>query len=198
MLQGLVGATESSSSSGFSKNATGSSSSGTVAAGISVGDRVVRGPAWNWGDQDGGPGGYGTVIDVRGVDSIAFQCIVKDHASNRISSASWIDSRRMLYMNTYDCRKAGAEAGSRKTQPYPMSLMRHALNNPVIRVLRSHTVDLLVMLVLCIQIRTWKGKSRSGIKVRWADTTFVGLYRYASAFRAIHPARLALPNNPRM
>lgn len=35
-------------------------------AGISVGDRVVRGPSWSWAqDQDGGAGGYGTVIDVR-------------------------------------------------------------------------------------------------------------------------------------
>ncbi|CAM9143892.1 unnamed protein product [Scytosiphon promiscuus] len=90
VLQGLVGATESSSSSGSSKSAPGYISGGTVATGISVGDSVVRGPAWNWGDQDGGPGGYGTVID----------------------------------------------------------------------------------------IRTWKGKPRSGIKVRWADTTFDGLYRW--------------------
>lgn len=67
VLEGLVGATESNSSSGANKNATGSSTTAAAATAISVGDRVVRGPAWSWGDQDGGPGGYGTVIDVRGV-----------------------------------------------------------------------------------------------------------------------------------
>lgn len=64
VLQGLAGATESALSS--SKSSPSSSSSGTAIGGISVGDIVVRGPSWNWGeDQDGGPGGYGTVIDVR-------------------------------------------------------------------------------------------------------------------------------------
>jgi len=28
-----------------------------------VGVRVVRGPDWKWGDQDGGEGNAGTVID---------------------------------------------------------------------------------------------------------------------------------------
>lgn len=68
MLQGLAGATESSLAS--NKSPTGSSSSGTAVAGISVGDLVVRGPAWNWGeDHDGGSGGYGTVVEVRGAGS---------------------------------------------------------------------------------------------------------------------------------
>lgn len=67
MLQGLVGATESCLAS--NKSPTGSSSNGTAVAGISVGDRVVRGPAWNWGEHDGGPGGYGTVVEVRGAGS---------------------------------------------------------------------------------------------------------------------------------
>ena len=31
---------------------------------IAVGDRVVRGPAWDWGDQDGGAGGLGIVTEV--------------------------------------------------------------------------------------------------------------------------------------
>eukprot|EP00752_Nemacystus_decipiens_P002251 g2132.t2 len=93
VLQGLAGATESSLGSGKSSSGSGSGSgsSGTAVGGISVGDSVVRGPSWNWGeDHDGGPGGYGTVVD----------------------------------------------------------------------------------------IRTWKGRPRSGIKVRWTDTSFVGLYRW--------------------
>ena len=31
-----------------------------------VGLRVVRGPDWQWGDQDGGEGGVGTVTDLEG------------------------------------------------------------------------------------------------------------------------------------
>lgn len=30
---------------------------------LKVGDRVVRGPSWQWGNQDGGPGNAGTVKD---------------------------------------------------------------------------------------------------------------------------------------
>ena len=30
---------------------------------VGVGVRVVRGPDWKWGDQDGGEGNAGTVID---------------------------------------------------------------------------------------------------------------------------------------
>ena len=32
--------------------------------GASVGLRVVRGPNWSWGDQDGGEGHVGTVVEV--------------------------------------------------------------------------------------------------------------------------------------
>ena len=31
-----------------------------------VGLRVVRGPDWRWGDQDGGEGGLGTVAELEG------------------------------------------------------------------------------------------------------------------------------------
>ena len=34
------------------------------AFGPSIGVRVVRGPAWSWGDQDGGEGYVGTVVEV--------------------------------------------------------------------------------------------------------------------------------------
>lgn len=74
MLQGLVGATESYLAS--NKSPMGSSSNGTAVAGISVGDRVVRGPAWNWGeDHDGGPGGYGIVVEVRRAGSHALRSV---------------------------------------------------------------------------------------------------------------------------
>ena len=35
---------------------------------ILPGLRVVRGPNWKWGNQDGGEGGVGTVVDVVNVD----------------------------------------------------------------------------------------------------------------------------------
>lgn len=31
---------------------------------VEVGLRVVRGPDWKWGEQDGGPGHAGTVVEV--------------------------------------------------------------------------------------------------------------------------------------
>ena len=36
----------------------------TELASISVGSRVVRGPDWSWGDQDGGLGHVGTVVTI--------------------------------------------------------------------------------------------------------------------------------------
>ena len=33
---------------------------------MEVGLRVIRGPDWQWGEQDGGEGHAGTVADVRG------------------------------------------------------------------------------------------------------------------------------------
>lgn len=41
----------------------------TQAWGIFAGARVVRGPDWDWGNQDGGEGKVGKVTDVRGWDS---------------------------------------------------------------------------------------------------------------------------------
>ena len=32
---------------------------------VKVGQRVVRGPDWKWGDQDGGEGNVGTVVEVK-------------------------------------------------------------------------------------------------------------------------------------
>ena len=62
---GLEGATQSTlRPSGGDARKT--AAAAAVASGIAVGDRVVRGPSWNWGArQDGGPGNLGTVIDVR-------------------------------------------------------------------------------------------------------------------------------------
>ena len=36
---------------------------------VQLGLRVVRGPDWQWGDQDGGEGHVGTVVEVGDEDS---------------------------------------------------------------------------------------------------------------------------------
>eukprot|EP01041_Mallomonas_annulata_P000211 gene211-380_t len=37
----------------------------TKSDGVAIGDKVVRGPSWDWGDQDGGAGSFGEVIHIR-------------------------------------------------------------------------------------------------------------------------------------
>ena len=36
---------------------------------VKIGIRVVRGPDWKWGNQDGGNGHVGTVVEVRTADT---------------------------------------------------------------------------------------------------------------------------------
>ncbi|CAM9310758.1 unnamed protein product [Chrysoparadoxa australica] len=38
---------------------------GDQGLGIAVGDRVVRGKDWDWGEQDGGPGSFGDVVEIK-------------------------------------------------------------------------------------------------------------------------------------
>lgn len=54
------------------------------ARGIFVGAKVVRGPDWDWGNQDGGEGKSGTVMDIRGWETESGQSV----ASVRWSSGS--------------------------------------------------------------------------------------------------------------
>lgn len=54
------------------------------ARGIFAGARVVRGPDWDWGNQDGGEGKAGTVTDVRGWETESGRSV----ASVRWSSGS--------------------------------------------------------------------------------------------------------------
>lgn len=94
VLVGLVGATESSMGPS-TKDSAGSRSSDTAVGGISVGDCVVRGPSWNWGeDHDGGPGGYGTVVDVRrrrkGQPLFSFVCGYRFHLCEATVSALYL------------------------------------------------------------------------------------------------------------
>lgn len=45
------------------------------AMGIFPGAQVVRGPDWDWGNQDGGAGTVGQVIDVRGWEQESFRSV---------------------------------------------------------------------------------------------------------------------------
>ena len=67
---------------------------------ISVGSRVVRGPDWQWGDQDGGLGHVGTVVTIGRVQHV--QCppgtvkVTWDHGQSQ--------NYRVGYGGQYDLR----------------------------------------------------------------------------------------------
>ena len=46
------------------------------AKGIFTGARVVRGPDWDWDNQDGGSNSIGQVTDVRGWEMESFRSVV--------------------------------------------------------------------------------------------------------------------------
>lgn len=142
VLLGLEGPTQSSSSSlaGYSSFGAILRIGDTATPGIAVGDRVVRGPSWNWGTtQDGGPGNFGTVIDVR-----------------------FARQKRLPSLGKLCCKFSNNNRFHGQSISY---------------------VDLILFLVyflficLCEQIKPWKGRPGSGIKVRWDVNDFVGLYR---------------------
>lgn len=45
--------------------------------GIFIGAKVVRGPDWDWNDQDGGVGHTGRVVDIRGWDNETSRSVAK-------------------------------------------------------------------------------------------------------------------------
>jgi hypothetical protein len=55
-----------------------------TAANAQVGLRVVRGPNWAWGNQDGGAGGQGTIINMQFINRMPLggATVVWDHAPN--------------------------------------------------------------------------------------------------------------------
>ena len=72
---------------------------------VSVGLRVVRGPDWEWGDQDGGEGHVGTVVEVE-----------KARAGARAAIIQWDCGQRCRYrcgvQGKYDLRAIdGAPTG---------------------------------------------------------------------------------------
>lgn len=56
-----------------------------------MGQRVVRGPDWKWGDQDGGEGNVGTVVEVKyGTDEAATAPQAGDSASASAAPGSTV------------------------------------------------------------------------------------------------------------
>lgn len=60
--------------------------------GIFIGAKVVRGPDWEWGNQDGGPGQSGTVIEIRGWDN---------ESSRSVATVAWTLGTTNVYRLGY-------------------------------------------------------------------------------------------------
>ncbi|KAK0078776.1 hypothetical protein PV325_002110, partial [Microctonus aethiopoides] len=60
--------------------------------GIFIGAKVVRGPDWEWGNQDGGPGKTGRVIDIRGWDN---------ESSRSVATVTWGSGSTNVYRLGY-------------------------------------------------------------------------------------------------
>lgn len=56
--------------------------------GIFVGAQVARGPDWEWGQQDGGKGKIGTVMEIRGWDNIS---------SRSVANVTWTSGSTNVY-----------------------------------------------------------------------------------------------------
>ena len=70
---------------------------------VKVGLRVVRGPDWKWGNQDGGEGQLGTVVDVKTEETPG-----EGHATARAVMVQWDNGSRCNYrcgiQGQYDLR----------------------------------------------------------------------------------------------
>lgn len=70
---------------------------------VKVGLRVVRGPDWKWGNQDGGEGHMGTVVDVKTEETPG-----EGHTSARAVMVQWDTGSRINYrcgiQGQYDLR----------------------------------------------------------------------------------------------
>ena len=65
---------------------------------VEVGLRVVRGPDWAWGAQDGGPGHTGTVVEVGGSNSVT----TPDKTVVVVWDSGNKTNYRVGYQNAYD------------------------------------------------------------------------------------------------
>lgn len=60
--------------------------------GIFIGAKVVRGPDWEWGNQDGGQNKVGTVIDIRGWDN---------ESGRSVATVTWQSGNTNVYRLGY-------------------------------------------------------------------------------------------------
>lgn len=65
-----------------------SSSTKIQLRGIFVGAKVVRGPDWEWGQQDGGDGKTGRVMEIRGWDN---------ESCRSVANVSWVTGSTNVY-----------------------------------------------------------------------------------------------------
>ena len=82
--------------------------------GVGVGSRVVRGPQWHYGDQDGGAGGRGTVIELR-----RWKALPDEDSGDATTVGARVLWDEGGHVNTYrwsDARPAGA-GGAASTGP---------------------------------------------------------------------------------
>ena len=70
---------------------------------VKVGLRVVRGPDWKWGNQDGGEGHLGTVVEVKAEETPS-----EGQATGRAVMVQWDSGSRCNYrcgiQGQYDLR----------------------------------------------------------------------------------------------
>lgn len=96
-------------------------------AGVQVGMRVVRGVDWKWGQQDGGEGGVGTVVELgrHGSPSTPDRTVVVqwDHGTRTNYRAGYQGAHDLLL---YDNAQIGACAGRAGggARPPPLTLPR--------------------------------------------------------------------------
>ena len=77
-----------------------------VSRGIFAGARVVRGPDWDWGSQDGGDGKVGRVVDIRGWDNESGRSV-----ANVIWSSGSTNVYRLGHKGKVDLKCVQANSG---------------------------------------------------------------------------------------
>ncbi|XP_029678804.1 E3 ubiquitin-protein ligase MIB2-like [Formica exsecta] len=84
--------------------------------GIFIGAKVIRGPDWEWGDQDGGRGKTGRVMDIRGWDN---------ESSRSVATVTWSTGSTNVYRLGYKgcvdlCYVEEATAGTYYKEHLPL------------------------------------------------------------------------------
>jgi E3 ubiquitin-protein ligase mind-bomb len=84
--------------------------------GIFIGAQVTRGPDWEWGNQDGGRGKTGRVIDIRGWDN---------ESSRSVATVTWSSGSTNVYRLGYKgcvdlCYVEAASAGTYYKEHLPL------------------------------------------------------------------------------